>query len=88
MNPKCRCRRPAKAADSVTVPIGKINKLPGRVHRLGSGDNDRLGEEIKPGFPVPAQTNLIQQLVIILPVCFEIETQVEHRLSEHFLFAQ
>jgi hypothetical protein len=53
MNPQGWCRRPAKATDSVPIFICEIYKLPGRVHRLSGSDNDRLGEKIEPGFPVP-----------------------------------
>lgn len=63
-------------------------KSQGLVYRLGSGNNDRLGEETEPGFPTSAQTNFIQRFVVILPVRFEIKTQVEHRLPEHFLLSQ
>ena len=73
MNPQSRCCRPAKAVDFVAMLTRQIDKLPGRVHCLGCSGNDRLREEIEPGFPVTGQADVIEQLVIILSMGLEIE---------------
>lgn len=55
-----RCR-PAKPADSVAVKVREGDELPGRVHRLAGGDDDGLGEEVEPGFPVARQSSTVEQ---------------------------
>ena len=80
-------RRPAKAADLVAILVRQVEKLLRRFHRLGGGDDDRLGKEIEPGFPVTGQAHVVEQFVIILAVRLEVEAEVEHRLPQHLLFA-
>ena len=80
-------RRPSEAADLVTVLVRQVKKLLGRFHCLSGGDNDRLGKEVEPGFPVAGHTHVVEQLVVILAVRFEIEAEVEHRLPQHLLLA-
>ena len=41
---------------------------------------------LEPGFPFPGQTHIAQQFVVILTVRLEVETEVEHRLPQYFLF--
>jgi hypothetical protein len=62
VNLQGRCRRPAEAADLVAILIRQVQKLLRRFHRLGGGDDDRLGEEIEPGFPVAGQADVAQQV--------------------------
>ena len=80
--------RPSEAADLVAVPVRQVEKLLGRLHRLGGGDDHGLGEKIEPGFPVSGHPHVVEQLVVILAVRLEIEAEVEHRLPQHLLFAQ
>ena len=61
-------RRPAETADLVAVLVLQLKELLRRLDRLGGGDDDRLGKEIEPGFPVAGHTHVVEQLVIILPV--------------------
>ena len=38
--------------------------------------------------PVAVGPNAVQQVIIALPMFFEVEAQIQKRLSQHFLFAQ
>ena len=66
---QCGCYGPAKATDFITIIIRQIDKLPCRVHRLGSRYNNCLSEEVKPDFPVTGQTHIIQQAEAQRPRC-------------------
>ena len=74
--------------DLVAILARQVEKLLGRFHSLGGGDDNGLGKEIEPSFPIAGQTDIVEQLIVILTVGLEVEAEVEHRLPQHLLLAQ
>jgi hypothetical protein len=70
MRLKGGCGRPARPVYLISILIGQIYKLLGCFHGLSRRGDDGFGKEILPGFPVPGQTNVIEQFKIIMTMRF------------------
>jgi hypothetical protein len=64
-----------------------IVQQPRCLYGLFGSDNDRLGKKVEPCLPVTSQADIVEQLILVLPVGFEVQTQKEHRGPQYLLFA-
>jgi hypothetical protein len=74
--------------DSTTKLFTHIDDLPSSGVSLTSHVNDGFQEKFYPLFPLPKIPNFLKTFIIVLPILFEISTEIEEWLIEDALGAQ
>lgn len=73
---------PAEGADPGAVGFEQVQEPAGGETGIPGGFDHALEEEGQPGFPVPFQPHLLEQVVVALAVGLEVEAEVEQGLGQ------
>ena len=68
--------------DLRSIFLNEVENLFRRIRRLSSHLIDPAQEKFQPTLPVTSFANVLEQVIILFAIGFEIETEVENRLSE------
>lgn len=83
MNPECGPRCPSQGQNLFPIQLALGIECPDGLDGSSGYFQNGFEEECKPCFPVAGGASLLQEVVIALPVLFEIKAEVEQRLMEY-----
>src|SRR5260370_9751463 len=82
MNEQGRCSLAAQRLDLLPISFEEVKNLNGCASRLARGSFCALKKKAEPFFPNAFGTNSLKQIVVSLTVSLEVNTQIEHRLTQ------
>ncbi len=78
----CGMGSPANSSNTIPIRLKEIVEPRGRLKCLLSRHGNSLEKEHGPGFPVTIFPDLVEKIVVKIPVRFEEQAQVKQRLPE------